>query len=515
MFDDSLSESSSSADARLVLAAALAQPGLLPALSEVLCAEDFDPDEERPLWLALLALERRGDEIDAQSALRQLARQGNFSALGILPDLEEFVALPPGGAALDKAVANLRRFSQSRQVVALLEELVEIGLKHHGDAPGAFAAIHARAQEALAVRGVGGAKPLSARQLLEEQPACQDGAWLLDRLLPTGGVSLLAGEVASGKTFLALDLAIAVAAGLPAWGGRATSAGAVLYCCLDSSPRTIRARVQALCAGRGIPPPENLFFDFSPLNLAQTAGQERLLAMIRAQKVSLVVIDVLARYLPGLDENSVAAVGPVFTALRVIAARHEVSFLVVHHFNKSGAAGMGRFRGSSDIAAAVDAALSVTVSGSRQQPRRTITPEKNRDLPEEPPFDFSVTVVVVGASGPLAPNLESPAPALRLCFSQPEPPPETARETLDRALDLVLEMLRAHPDGLTRREIEERLAAQWAGEERLSTFALNRLFINLAAVPGVLAFQDGRFKRYRWAGAEFPGRGAAPVNLCE
>ena len=210
MFDNSLSDSSSSADARLVLAAALATPGLLPALSEVLCAEDFDPDEERPLWLALLALERRGVEIDAQSALRQLARQGNFSALGILPDLEEFVAHPPGGAALDKAVANLRRFSQSRQVVALLEELVEIGLKHHGDAPGAFAAIHARAQEALAVRGVGGAKPLSARRLVEEQSASEDRAWLLDRLLPAGGVSLLAGEVASGKTFLALDLAIAV-----------------------------------------------------------------------------------------------------------------------------------------------------------------------------------------------------------------------------------------------------------------------------------------------------------------
>ena len=248
--------------------------------------------------------------------------------------------------------------------------------------------------------------------------------------------------------------------------------------------------------------------------------------MIRAQKVSLVVIDVLARYLPGLDENSVAAVGPVFTALRVIAAQCGASFLVVHHFNKSGAAftptaRMQRVRGSSDIAAAVDAALSVTLSGSRLQPRRTVTPEKNRDLPEEPPFDFSVTVVVVGASGPLAPNQESPTPALRLLFSQPEPPQETARETLDRALDLVLEMLRAHPDGLARREIEERLAGPntpkgcgkaGGGEERLSTFALNRLFINLAAAPGVLALQAGRFKRYRWAGAESPGRGAAPVK---
>lgn len=493
MFDDSLSDSSS-ADARLVLAAAMAHPELLPAFAEVLCAEDFDPDEERPMWLALLALERRGLEINALNALRQLARQGNFNGLSILSGLEELGENPPGGAALDKAVANLRRGAQRRQVMALLEELVEIGLDQRDDAGAALAAIQAHVNAAAGARSARpGRGVLSARRLVEDQSASFAGAWLLDKLLPAGGVSLLAGEVASGKTFLALDLAIAVASSQPAWGGRACLGGSVLYCCLDSSPRTIRARVQALCAGRGIDPLENLFFDFSPLNLAQPSGQECLLEMIRAQKASLVVIDVLARYLPGLDENSVAAVGPVFTALRGMAAQYGVSFLVVHHFNKSGAAGMGRFRGSSDIAAAVDAALSVTVSGSRVNPRRTVTPEKNRDLPEEPPFEFSLEA---GADG-----------SLRLVFPEQPVPVETVRDTLHLALDQVLEMLRAHPSGLTRREIEQALTATLAGQPRLSTFALNRLFIDLAAVPGVLAFQDGRLKRYRWVADQSPGRG--------
>ena len=390
MFDDLDAECHSSllppedefpADARAVLAAVLANPQLLPALRAVLDPQAFDPDQERPLWLALLALEQRGVEITPHNAMLQIARQGNFSALGILPSLEDMPHRAPRGPELDAAVANLRRASRRRQVVALLEELIEIGLKNRDDPVQAVAAIQARVNAAAA-------QPpktpfptvLSARRLVEDQAAGRQPLWLLDRLLPAGGVSLLAGEVASGKTFLALDLAISAAAGLPAWGGRACLKSKVLYCCLDSSPRTIRSRVQALCAGRGIDPPHDLFFDFSPLNLAAApsapasagaGGQERLRQMVAAHQFTLVVLDVLARYLPGVDENAVSAVGPVFSLLRSLAAGSGASFLVVHHFNKSAAARASRIqrvRGSSDIAAAVDAALSVTLSAAPEHP---------------------------------------------------------------------------------------------------------------------------------------------------
>jgi len=304
----------------------------------------------------------------------------------------------------------------------------------------------------------------------------------------------------------------------------------------------MRRRVQALCAGRGIQPPEKLFFDFSPLNLSQPEDQQRLRERIRdtlaphtpegAQGVSggLVVLDVLARYLPGVDENAVSAVGPVFSLLRELAAESGASFpasplgrtlrmphplgvLVVHHFNKSTAAvgrggRMQRVRGSSDIAAAVDAALSVTLSGSRQHPRRTITPEKNRELPEEPPFDFSLETVGApdASEGANAAAPGVPVGALVLRFSGPTPPAQTARQST-RAR--VFEILRAHSEGaaglqgLTRREIEQKLASAGAGDQgggALSAFALNRLFIELASEPGVVVWQAGRVKRYRWGG---------------
>ena len=341
----------------------------------------------------------------------------------------------------------------------------------------------------------------SAAQLVAAQAGESEALWLVERLLPAGGVSLLAGEVASGKTFLALDLAISAASGLTAWGGRACLKSKVLYCCLDSSPRTIRGRVQALCAGRGIAPPGDLFFDFSALNLAGPGGQARLGEMVRGGRFTLVVLDVLARYLPGVDENAVSAVGPVFSLLRALAATSGAAFLVVHHFNKSAAPRAGRMqrvRGSSDIAAAVDAALSVTLGGTREQPRRTVTPEKNRELPEEAPFDFSLESMVLAGG-----------PALRLAFAAPSAQTASAAERAVWGQAEVMAMLRARweegdgaegPRGLTRREIEAGLRARLPAGQRLSTFGMNQIFIALGETPGVRVTQAGRIKRYAWEG---------------
>ena len=52
--------------------------------------------------------------------------------------------------------------------------------------------------------------------------------YLIDKLLPQGGLVGLYGLPGAAKTFLAIDLALHVAMGLP-WLGRATAPGNVLY----------------------------------------------------------------------------------------------------------------------------------------------------------------------------------------------------------------------------------------------------------------------------------------------
>ena len=238
--------------------------------------------------------------------------------------------------------------------------------------------------------------------------------WLVQDLILKGGLNLLAGEVGSGKTFLALDLAIAVASGGTAWhqgspttngspatkgsprrspgtrssqrksrngsgihrGAETKEAGNepaplmnVLYLCLDTSRQTLQRRLAALCLGRGIDPPAGLHFDLSPLDLSQPRSLDTLRGLVKDKNAGLVILDALARYLPGIDENTVASISPVLTGLRSLVTSDGTTLLLLHHLNKGSgyaynAPSALRIRGSSDILAAVDTAL-VCTGGQR------------------------------------------------------------------------------------------------------------------------------------------------------
>src|SRR5437016_3780364 len=60
---------------------------------------------------------------------------------------------------------------------------------------------------------------------LAELPA---PAWLIEHILPQNALGCVYGAPGAGKTFLALDWALAVATGRP-WDAHATRPGAVLY----------------------------------------------------------------------------------------------------------------------------------------------------------------------------------------------------------------------------------------------------------------------------------------------
>jgi hypothetical protein len=96
--------------------------------------------------------------------------------------------------------------------------------------------------------------------------------------------------------------------------------------------------------------------------------------------------------MPGVDENSVSAVGPILTALRSFTNDTGCSIFILHHYNKGAGysphASQGlRVRGSTDILAAMDAVVAVTVSaalayskgyGPRTAPRRIHRPHPSR-----------------------------------------------------------------------------------------------------------------------------------------
>jgi KaiC/GvpD/RAD55 family RecA-like ATPase len=77
------------------------------------------------------------------------------------------------------------------------------------------------------LRAVGPSRSLTVCDFAQVEPRL-DRLWRVDRLLPLGGLALIYGHPNSGKSFLALDLAIHIALGRP-WRGRHVEQGVAVY----------------------------------------------------------------------------------------------------------------------------------------------------------------------------------------------------------------------------------------------------------------------------------------------
>ena len=164
------------------------------------------------------------------------------------------------------------------------------------------------ADEASPVRG-----PwfLPGREWLSTPPPV--APWILDGLIPRGLPSLLAGPPKAGKTTLALDLAIAVATGGSALGGRCANglgrpAGVGLITVEDQRAQ-LAETVRQLLAGRGITDSSTFAANLHAWNerdgLRLPRDFARLADELVRLKIEVLFIDPLAAVFEG-DENSTA-----------------------------------------------------------------------------------------------------------------------------------------------------------------------------------------------------------------
>lgn len=186
---------------------------------------------------------------------------------------------------------------------------------------------------------------------------------LVQGLLTADAGSLLYGASNSGKTFLVIDIACAVARGVP-WMGRRTESGIVVYLTAES-PSSVRGRVQAYQQHHGVRVP-NFAIAQNPIDLfggdADTDAviwHIRDIEQKRGGKVRLIVGDTLARLSAGANENAGQDMGQVVRRFDRIRTECDAHFMLVHHSGKAAAAGA---RGWSGIRAAMDTEIEVTES---------------------------------------------------------------------------------------------------------------------------------------------------------
>jgi hypothetical protein len=214
--------------------------------------------------------------------------------------------------------------------------------------------------------------------------------YLIKAVLPRATLGVLFGESGSGKSFITLDMCIAIALGQP-WRGKRTMQGRVVYIVAEGAAG-FRNRVIAHLKHYGIDPatvPLDILNDTPSLLLKEDA--QALIKAIHAtgEPPALVVVDTLAQSMAGANENASEDMGKALAHCKGIHKSTGAMVLLVHHSGKDSSKGA---RGWSGMRASADVELEVTRSAQGRALRTT----KQKDGADFEAWGFDLNVVNIG-----------------------------------------------------------------------------------------------------------------------
>lgn len=161
--------------------------------------------------------------------------------------------------------------------------------------------------------------------------------YLIHRLIPEKGRIQLVGPAKAGKSFLALQIALAVAHGQP-FIGRETKQGRVLYLQFDTPDHLWKERLDDLEVN-GIALPEHTDIHLIKpgsikrvFDIVSRDNEIQMIQLVERVRPKLVIIDVLAK-LHHLDGNTERDMKRIFDPLNQIFA--DVALILLHHTTKS------------------------------------------------------------------------------------------------------------------------------------------------------------------------------------
>jgi len=224
---------------------------------------------------------------------------------------------------------------------------------------------------------------LPADQFMESRPT----RWIIKGLLPQAGLGVIFGESGSGKSFMVLDMALAIVRGAP-WRQRRVHGGRVAYVCAEGAGG-FKSRLQAY--RRHVAANLDGFFVLGDApNIVERRTVDDLIASLQALgDLSVVVLDTWAQVTPGANENSGEDMGKALGHCKRIHQATGALVLLVHHSGKDATRGA---RGWSGLKAAADVELEVI----RDDDQRALRVTKQKDGEDGEDLGFRLLPVVLG-----------------------------------------------------------------------------------------------------------------------
>lgn len=202
--------------------------------------------------------------------------------------------------------------------------------------------------------------------------------WIVDDILPEG-CYLLSARPKVGKSWLSLQVSLAVALGEPTLGKNVIK-GKAIYLALEDNQRRLQSRLNLLKPGGYITDDLLLFTEWPSFD---NGGIEELINLILKERPKLVVIDTLAKVRQAsrnnhVYENDYKTLAP----LTAIANKYRLCILIVTH-NRKGKSendALEQVSGSLGLTGAVDGALVIDGIRTDKQYKLSLI---GRDIPND------------------------------------------------------------------------------------------------------------------------------------
>lgn len=246
---------------------------------------------------------------------------------------------------------------------------------------------------------LGAAKAPEARFKFRKAAALKNAPppeFIVDGYIIENTFASLFGPSGSGKSFIAIDIALCVAHGKE-WQEKPVKQATVAYIAGEGAGG-FGARIAAWDQKHGLDTETAPFFFLGEAVNLLDAKQDisDLFDALDAINPGLVIIDTLARSFGGGDENTAKDMMAFVASCGAIQARYNATVAVVHHSGKDAEKGA---RGSSAFRAALDTEIQITKTEG--MPNITLKTTKQKDAEEAPPISLRLQQIEcqVGEAG--------------------------------------------------------------------------------------------------------------------